>query len=538
MKKLFSVALWAVFFALTVVSCKVQEIDKTDSLKTQDITIEEAKTWMNAQNAGARLAGGSKTIRTEYWKSAERTTYTNGWPVVVVPLSYNYQQQTAFVGSAPKNKIDANDYKFQSKLFVYKNDKGQILADVVKILPTDEDRKENKKVKGEKFSGVVLAFDQSETKFMGGWFYEKGKAKKRARIRSYKTARVANGGVSDCAVVLYSPADSDSPAHVGGGEGSSGLNYYDAAGQLWVANGTVQIDGCVSGETSSPETGGNNSNTWNLELGDLNWFMNTYGTGSSGGGSSAGGNGGSYGQPLYQFAMLTDNGVVGYNPVENFFSAMIWEKGISFSVAEKQLIQQNTELIFAITVYVNEINQKPNLEPFTVNISTATDQQVINAISGLMAEPGVPAGLRNIELTLLGIYTPQFRPNLNKYYLNAKHATQRAIVRYGYAGGHENGNGRGNAFKHALFAIFQATSFGRQLAQQLTNVHEEYDTSRSPTEYPIDVQMDLWNNQEGFTIYDANPNRQPDEFDNATHQAVTNGLMRYIFEGSLRPTNQ
>jgi len=48
--------------------------------------------------------------------------------------------------------------------------------------------------------------------------------------------------------------------------------------------------------------------------------------------------------------------------------------------------------------------------------------------------------------------------------------------------------------------------------------------------------MDLWNNQEGFTIYDSNPNRQISEFDDAVFQAVSNGVMRYIVNGNLVPT--
>jgi hypothetical protein len=52
----------------------------------------------------------------------------------------------------------------------------------------------------------------------------------------------------------------------------------------------------------------------------------------------------------------------------------------------------------------------------------------------------------------------------------------------------------------------------------------------------LQVQMDLWNNQEGFNIYDKNPNRSVDNFDGAVFNAVDNGLMRYIPDTTLVPT--
>jgi hypothetical protein len=538
MKKLFSIALWAVFFALTVVSCKVQEIDKTDSLKTQDITIEEAKMWMQSQKAGARVAGGSKTTRTEYWSGARKLNYANGSAAVVVPLSYNYENRTVFMDGKPANnkKLNKRDFFFESKLFVYKDAKGNMQADVVRFIPEVSTRKGNKKIDGKDFSGYVLAYDQTENTYLGGWYYQKGESKGRVRLNgSTKMARIAS---SPCDILIYEAADTDRPAKLGTGAPAPDF-YYDQDGIAWVLSEVIAMP-CGSGSTNNTNNTSNNNTSNNNNT-------NTSGT--------SGANTAGYGQPgwtwysgggnsqlptnwsPFTMDMLGDFGVVSFSAADNFFLTVLINKGIAFDEVDQELIRNDFGLWGkALTDYINSSGQKPDLSAFTLNTNNATDQQVINAINSLMEEPGVPKGITNDELILLGLGTAQFRANLNKYYQDAKDATQRAIWRYSYAEAQEQGLSRANAFKHALFAILHARSFGRQLAQQLANEHEEYDISQSPANYSIETQMDLWNNQEGFNIYDSNPNRQISEFDNAVFQGVTNGNMRYVSGGFLTPT--
>jgi hypothetical protein len=88
--------------------------------------------------------------------------------------------------------------------------------------------------------------------------------------------------------------------------------------------------------------------------------------------------------------------------------------------------------------------------------------------------------------------------------------------------------GRPNAFKHAYFAILHCKTFNRQLAQRLADEHEYYDPSRAITSYSLDTQMDLWNNAQGFQLFDANPNRSNDDFSYAIYGVAINGNLRYI----------
>ena len=496
----------------------------------QEITVEEAKAFINNQKAGARVSNAnSKTIRTEYWKDAQKLTFENGLPVVVVPLSYNFENQTAFQNGRPDKgkRYDKGNYAFESKLLVYKNRDGKMMADMVRFIPEADSRKGKRKIAGKDFSGYVLAYDQSGSMYRGGWYYEKGKPQKRVRIDGAKKARLAS---SDCDILIYRPADPDRPAQLGtGAPASAGSAYYDSQGNLWVLDevipmpcgggtGTGNSDGPVDGSPGYVPPG----------YGDPSWIWNTYGGGNGGSNST---------YSPFTMDIIGDFGIVSFDAADNFFLTLLINRGIAFDSAEQQLIRENWGLWRnAIWNYVTQTNQKPDLSGFILDINNATDQQVINAIGKLMDDPGVPKGITNDELILLGLGTAQFRANLNKYYQDAKEATQRAIGRYSYAEAQEQGLSRANAFKHAMFAILHARSFGRQLAQDLANSHENYDINRSPTDYVIEVQMDLWNNQEGFTIYDSNPNRQISEFDDAVFQAVSNGVMRYIVNGNLVPT--
>ncbi len=485
-----------------------------------DITIAEAKAWFTGQNANARLTGGqSTTRRTEHWEFAEKTTYKNGLPVVVIPLTYNYDYQTASGRETlgGKKNVKKIEYIVQKKLLVYKNPKGMVQADIISIIPTDENRKKSPKVKGDTFDGYVLAYDKTEKNFMGGWYYKNGKAKNRVRLTGSKSGRVAG----DCDILVYVNRGSDAPAHVGGGGSNPDTGFRDEQGNYWELDHVIPMPcGQDGGDNGNP---GDNIGNPSLP------------PGSPQPGNGDGDPGGSDGGAPYTPGIIGDNGNISTSSATNFFYDLRHNRGITFTDTEKSLIELNfVEWSNVILNHLNATGQKPDLSIFIIDIN-ASDQQMINAINELM-DQGVPTGLKQRELELMGFGTSQFRNNLNKYYNDAHIATIRATLRYEYTEARYNALGRGNAFKHAFFAIMHAQSFGRSVAQELANAHEEYDVNTSPTDYSLEIQMDLWNNQAGFDIYDVNSGQTIIQFDNATFQAVSNGVMRFLSNRTLMPT--
>ncbi|GAB4031394.1 hypothetical protein GCM10028774_08850 [Spirosoma jeollabukense] len=225
--------------------------------------------------------------------------------------------------------------------------------------------------------------------------------------------------------------------------------------------------------------------------------------------------------------------------LNRFYANMLY-KGISFTTDEKALISQYPDLISNISVYVNIYGSKPySLKYLSLNVNSVSDSEVENAIANLL-DPGVPQGLTPLENQMLGLGTPNYGNNLRQYYKNARSASIRCILHYGYHNTMEIGINVANAFKHALlFIIHSISPFGRTFAKQLVDAHE----SNSPL---IDGDMDRWNNNQGFIIYDADPNRSITQFDQVIWDAVNNGLMRYLvqrmingqLEWVLIPTNE
>ncbi len=314
-----------------------------------DITIAEAKAWFVPQSAGAKV-GSEKpaTRRTEFWNLAQKQTYANGLSVVVVPLTYNYDQATASKQDVlgGKKSVDKTDYMIQKKLLIYKDPKGNILADVITVIPTDDNRKKNKKVKGDSFDGYVLAYDNAEKKFMGGWYYENGKPTNRARLLTGKGGRV----MGDCDILVYKNEGPNPPAQVGGGglsDPSSG--FWDGGGNHWQLDYTISLD-CGNGfGGSTPPSNSQGSNT-----GDVAWFWNA----SPGGGGGGGGGGSAPYTPI----MIGDNGLIGGSQADNFFYDMNYNHSpsIYFDEEEQAVIRDYPLLISSLQNYIDQYGQKPD----------------------------------------------------------------------------------------------------------------------------------------------------------------------------------
>ena len=103
-------------------------------------------------------------------------------------------------------------------------------------------------------------------------------------------------------------------------------------------------------------------------------------------------------------------------------------------------------------------------------------------------------------------------------------------------------NGKGNAYRHALWNALSATRIGNELTERLTNAHEDWDGNPE-----LAREMDLHNNAEGREIANSNSSNSLSE---QVMDALLNGDLEYItnlniIEGckitlssELVPTNQ
>ncbi|TAE24342.1 MAG: hypothetical protein EAZ91_20570 [Cytophagales bacterium] len=525
MKKLLRLVVLIACIALNGISCRVQEIEKVESSVSQDITIEEAKTWMQSQKAGARVAVGGSTIRTEYWSEAKKVNYENGLPAIMVPVLYNFQKSTGMT-SKPVNgqKYDKRDYTFETNLVVYKDEKGKLLADVVRMIPLPGSKNSNSKMNGKDFTGYVLAYDQTEKSFMGGWYCEKGKATSKIKLNRSKSARVAS---SDCDILIYKPADPDRPAKLGDGQPTStDGSYYDSEGTLWVLEKTIPM-------ACGPAEGGNNNQSVpTVDWGDPNWYWTVYEmAGGVGSNTNYNSNPNTAWMP-YAVSMLSEYGNVNFDPKGNFFIAAE-NRGIYFGDDEKALIREEwASLSNAIWNYITTANRKPNLSDLSFDVNTSTEEQMLSAAMRLMVEEENLNSLPREERRLLGEGTPNYRRNCELYLSDARKATIRAIRHYTYSEAQEDGFSQANAFKHAIFACYHADTFGRNLAEQICEAHEGGSML-------LDSEMDRWNNAQGFKYWDTGEHELM-RLDYLIHQATLNGELRWIKRNDLvlTPTNR
>ncbi len=96
--------------------------------------------------------------------------------------------------------------------------------------------------------------------------------------------------------------------------------------------------------------------------------------------------------------------------------------------------------------------------------------------------------------------TTKYRLNVLRYGANAYSAIAATHAYFNDTRAGDCGECKGNAFKHALFRIFDAVSFGREISRQLGEAHESEESPNAAT------IMDRKNNSVGLQIYDTHKN--------------------------------
>jgi len=101
-------------------------------------------------------------------------------------------------------------------------------------------------------------------------------------------------------------------------------------------------------------------------------------------------------------------------------------------------------------------------------------------------------------------------------------------------------NGKGDAFRHALFSALNARDLGLDLAKKLGDAHELH-----PIETPLGREMDLYNNQIGRDIFSLLNSRglltghySTEGIAIVLMRAVERGYLREILNGVLVPTKK
>lgn len=176
--------------------------------------------------------------------------------------------------------------------------------------------------------------------------------------------------------------------------------------------------------------------------------------------------------------------------------------------------------------YGNTGNSSSNSgDPFDPNFNpeTATEAEIEAQLQAM--EVGISDG----EKLILGYGTSEYKANLNKYYKDARQATEKTATHYGMYNARYDCCGTPNAFKHSLYEALHCQTFGKEIGKNLAIAHEDIDGG-------LTKDMDMHNNNERWKIFDANTNASLDTFSNLVKEAVDSGQMKYIKDGQLLNT--
>ena len=129
--------------------------------------------------------------------------------------------------------------------------------------------------------------------------------------------------------------------------------------------------------------------------------------------------------------------------------------------------------------------------------------------------------------------TTKYRLNVLRYGANAYSATTSTYAYFNSTLAGDCSECKGNAFKHALFRIFDAVSFGREISRQLGEAHESLEELDPAT------IMDKKNNAIGLQIYDSYKNGGAGVFywGSKVGDAMKNGNLVFLLNNRETPSN-
>lgn len=430
------------------------------------ISLSEVRDWYqkSSNNPNGRIA--TKSNKVPLWDFNESGKFENGRPFVVVTLAYPKEEfLRADASDQPlrefEDKTNVNEGLIRKALF-FKDTKGQFQKYVLYIIPDKEYSKKvkdsrKKRINSYDFSGLVLVRDWDTETFIDGWKQSKGKFISQVVLSSSQstknsTGRVASGfcsyttyGVMDCVQVpCPQPANIINNATARMGTFSVGC-----VSCSWTTTGS---DGYCEGDGSTTFTG-------------------QIGANGGGGGIS----------PV--FATGTNLNQAMANLVSTY-SAQLTTSEEAY-ILDCDDLDEAESLTRALRLWANlDISQLEALAGsyMEFEVVNAAERQILEQINGIIL----------YKLTLL------------RYVLDAMDSDAQAAANF--KNGTVNGQPAsmcsqciGNAFKHAIFRILNAASFGVNRSVQLGDAHE---SGQAPPQL-IDRNMDIYNNGKGIEVFNG-----------------------------------
>jgi hypothetical protein len=413
------------------------------------ISIEEAKSWFE-QQYGTNFSTNSRIIKTEtktpLWNFAKEGKFKKGSPIVIVPLAYEKGTNLAAIFDDSGQKDIPEDWQrghtLIRKLVIFKNKEGDNKAVIMYVVPSQKYKEKNPKgVTGNNFTGMILFKDYDEEDiFLEGWRMENGEVLDVFGSQSSGKSKKNNGRVMNCYFVTY--------GHWEQVNSSRTLRINGEVRILWQ---------WVVDYTSYHCSGGGGG-----------YFEGQLPPGGGGAGVSPGAYDGAN-NPQSQAEFILQ------------FQGILSEREINH-VLEYPIIMEKIKT-FAKLYGVSRLGDVH----FMGSVICVLTRRCINSE----------------EESILG-ETGFYAINLAVYVVNAWTATD--VTKRNFANDMANGRPAsdcgvctGNAFKHALFRILDAHSFGISRASRLGEAHER-------NSLPGDERnMDLFNNEVGLQIF-SNPN--------------------------------
>lgn len=399
------------------------------------VSIASAKEFFEATKGRSKIAPKYQF----YWDLAEIKT-VGDLPVVVIPAENIGGGNTLIENQ--NNKTSTSRIGTEH-LLIYSNAEGKLTASLSSMSEADS---------LETATNKIYFFDWIDQSLQSIWTLKGGNL-----IQTEKAIQSSAAKLSFCTLDFYQKV-CDGEQKLGGGNSPSNLPD-PGEGCHWEYVGST---GCGGG-------GGGGATP-------INPFPNSPSpfpvTGPIVFGGGGGGVGGGIGGASLAFTAMPNSNVIG-------LISAVAPYGISFSSHEIAVL--NTLPINAINRIKQFLEQKRTKAIWFY-------EQVIKAYTGSDFTPEERKLLTSKGDTYYRIY-------FLAYAANAYHATLSTTRKFNERAAYCS-SCKGNAYKHAIFRIFDAETFGMELAEKLGKAHEPSDPPRSP-----ETSMDLFNNSVGLDIF-------------------------------------
>ena len=319
---------------------------------------------------------------------------------------------------------------------------------------------------------------------------EEGPCYEFIRVESFENEE---GGITHSFIMIVEAPCPDGGGSSGGGGDSSG-------------------GGSFGGSWGSGWSGGS---SW----GSGDW---TGGSGSGGGGDSSGNNSNDESSLNYGDNQIITTPILTTENSEDIKNASRFYN--TLTIAQQNWTQQNQTAYYQVLDYLKNENWSDESKVFAEELMDTSIQLEINVIDIWFNDyENFRNQMSNSERAIFD----NILPNRQMWYMaSAYKALEKSNELFPNTFIPSNShNGKGDAFRHALWNAYFTGFCGATLAEQLTTAHEDNIDPNNP--FPQkEIEMDLYNNQKGRLIA---------SYSNVSN--VTQNVLDYLNAGGLRYLN-